>query len=83
MIVVSSFSPKGWEQYGRQFVEGFVEHWPSAELWVGTDGDPANYPQYDRVTWFHIGTKVMEALKSHTPKHLLESGDYRYQAWKF
>lgn len=82
-VVVSSFSPKGWKEYGQQFVEGFVEHWPSAKLYVGTDDDPANYPAYDRVTWFHIGTKTSEALKAHTPKHLLESGDYRFQAWKF
>lgn len=32
MIAVTSFSPKGYEVYGRKFLESAVEHWPSEIL---------------------------------------------------
>lgn len=37
--VVTSFSPKGYEVYGRRFVDSFLRFWPAdIKLWVGYEG---------------------------------------------
>lgn len=39
MIVLTSFSPKGYELYGKRFLESFVENWPCKVI-VYHEGQP-------------------------------------------
>ena len=53
---VTTFSKKGWEEYGRVFLQTYLEFWPqSVPLYIGWEGDdwPKEYP-VDRVTWFNL-----------------------------
>lgn len=48
--IITTLGPRGWETYGRRFVESFIKFWPSEmqlEVWHhDTTGD---FPAYDRV----------------------------------
>ena len=37
-MIVTSFGSKGYEDYGRRFIEGFIEHWPDEALTVYHEG---------------------------------------------
>jgi hypothetical protein len=54
MNVVTSFSPSGWDIYGKRFVDSFLANWPSeAQLHCFLEGQniPPGYPQ---VAWHDL-----------------------------
>jgi hypothetical protein len=45
LSVVTSFGPRGWDLYGRKFIDSFHEFWPlSARLIVYWEGERPDYP---------------------------------------
>lgn len=55
--VVTSFSAKGYEEYGRTFIKTFIKHWPeSVSLVVFHEGDQPDITiaSDGRVKWHHI-----------------------------
>ena len=51
MIVVTSFSTRGYEAYGKRFIASFDKYWPDyIKLYVYIDGE---YPEddHERVVW--------------------------------
>lgn len=54
-MIITSFSQKGFHEYGRRFIEGFIEHWKDEELTVYYEkGVPSSKPQDDRVTYIDL-----------------------------
>lgn len=50
IAVVTSCSAKGWEEYGRRFVETFFEHWPAAvDLHLVSEDDLPEFVQFSSI----------------------------------
>jgi hypothetical protein len=51
-MIVTSFGPKGFEEYGRRFIETFIEHWPDERLTVYHEGEVLpEFPRDERVEY--------------------------------
>jgi hypothetical protein len=51
-VAVTSFSEKGWNVYGKRFVESFLKHW-DIPLFVYAEGQPRPFAS-DRLYWFDL-----------------------------
>jgi len=79
---VSSFSPDGFEKYGKKFIESFDSD--NIKLFIGIEDDVSVYPIKKNVFYFKISKELQEFLKSqllNTPDFF--KNDYRFQASKF
>lgn len=50
-MIITSFSRAGYDQYGKVFVDTFLEHWPDENLAVYHEGLPSDVVQDPRVTY--------------------------------
>lgn len=96
-MIVTSFSQKGYHDYGRDFITTFLKHWPDEELTVYFEkGIPSNKPESDRVTYKDLyqfddfAALEQVLLKSdplYTGKHRSPEGkpvyNFRYDANRF
>ena len=54
-MIITSFSQKGYHQYGKNFILEFLENWPDEELTVYYErGYPSSAPQDERLTWVNL-----------------------------
>lgn len=44
MTIITGWSPKGWEQYGRRFYETFERHWPNQVKLIAYGEEPPSQP---------------------------------------
>lgn len=75
-MIVTSFSQKGYHEYGKRFITTFLEHWPDEKLTVYYEtGIPRSRPQDKRVSYVN--------LKQYTDfnnfENLMKSSDPLYQ----
>ena len=47
---VSSFSPNGFVEYGKKFIESFDSD--DINLFIGVEDDPSNYPKKKNIFYF-------------------------------
>ena len=79
---VSSFSPNGFVEYGKKFIESFDSD--DINLFIGVEDDPSNYPQRKNIIYFKLSSDVQDFLQSELvnfPDSV--KNDYRFQASKF
>lgn len=70
-MIVTSFHQEGYHQYGKKFIEGFLEKWPDEELTVYYEkGIPSSCPKDPRITYRDL--YVYNDFKEFE-KHLLAS----------
>lgn len=86
-IALTTFSPEGYEVYGRRFIDSFVQYW-NIPLWVFYQGKKP--PEKDGVTYVNLqeDDEYMEFLDQHKDNPFANGFrdgkiDYRYQAVKF
>lgn len=54
-MIVTSFSQKGFHQYGKDFIETFLQNWKDETLLVYYErGIPSDAPQDERVTYVNL-----------------------------
>lgn len=54
MNVVTTFSPAGWDHYGKRFVDSFLRHWPDeVQLHCFLEGQHIP-PGYPKVAWHDL-----------------------------
>jgi hypothetical protein len=87
MIVVTSFSKSGYEEYGRNCLESFVKYWPG-KLVVYYESPPDfEHEKIEYRNFFEIGPvpAFYTYLKSIPGTNGLVDGGYDYNknAWKF
>ena len=52
ITVITTFSNNGWKEYGKRFVETFVQHWPiDIKLKIYCDSLPQEYPNSVNIEW--------------------------------
>jgi len=99
MNVITSFSEKGYEMYGKRFVETFLEHWPEsskltiyAETPLKIDNDRVEVVdlfKYEGVTDFlsriQNSDKIYQGVRPGKDKDgkQVDMYDYRYDAYRF
>ena len=64
--IITTLGPKGWETYGRRFVESFIKFWPSEmQLEVWHHDVTGDFPTYDRVKFRPLeSTPSFQKLKA-------------------
>lgn len=96
-MIVTSFSQKGYHEYGKRFITTFLDHWADEELTVYFEkGVPSNKPEDDRITYkdlYQFGdfVKFEELMKASDPlycgMHAGHKGEavynFRYDANRF
>jgi hypothetical protein len=79
---VTTFSKKGWEEYGKTFLDSYVKFWSFKihVYWEGKD-HPDGYPK-DKVCWHDLSkdTDRRSFLETYADK---TSKDYRFNATRF
>ena len=48
-MIITSFSRAGYDEYGREFLTTFLEHWPEQQCTVYHEGLPPDAPQDERL----------------------------------
>jgi hypothetical protein len=72
-MIVTSFAEKGWKQYGKRFVETFLDKWPASErLVIYHEGMPEDAIENDRIEWRNLFeveglTKVLDDINASEP----------------
>ena len=52
ITVITTFSNNGWKEYGKRFVDTFVQHWPiDIKLKIYCDSLPREYPNSVNIEW--------------------------------
>ena len=52
ITVITTFSNNGWKEYGKRFVDTFVQHWPiDIKLKIYCDSLPQEYPNSVNIEW--------------------------------
>ena len=76
---VTTFSPAGYEQYGKRFLESYIKHW-STPLWVYYEGQK---PRIDHplITWVNLDLDKDRA--AFMARHKDNTNDYRFQIVRF
>jgi len=94
-MIVTSWGEKGWEQYGKKFVETFLKHWKEENLIVYYEVKPDfDHERVEFVDLFSVDgmTDTLEKLKNSDPIFMglrqipnseKYSYDYRYDAYRF
>jgi hypothetical protein len=79
---VSSFSPNGFVEYGKKFIESFDSD--NINLFIGVEDDPSNYPKKKNIFYFRLSLDIQVFLQSEL-NNFPDSvkNDYRFQASKF
>ena len=77
---VTTFSPSGYEQYGRRFLESYIRHW-STPLWVYYEDQKPDF-DHPLITWVNLCKDQDRAafMKRH---HGKDTKDYRFQIVRF
>lgn len=80
MRAVTSFSPKGYEQYGRKCLETFVKHWPCKILvWYEEKPDfEHELIEYRNLLELDSLKRFLEKLKSVSDSDGMINGRYNY-----
>jgi len=82
LSVVTTFSPKGYEVYGRKMIESFATYWPTdVPLYVYYEGEkPAD--AHERATWMPLESDEDRTafLKDHSAH---DPNDYRFNAARY
>ncbi len=81
--VVTTFSPKGYEVYGRKMIEAFAEHWPEdIKLYAFHEGDKPKGAS-ERAIWVSLDSdKDRETfIREHADKDQRE--DYRFRPVRY
>lgn len=80
MLAITSFSPKGYEQYGRKCLESYVKHWPCKILvWYEEKPDfEHELVEYRDLNELESLTKFLERLKSIPDSDGIINGRYNY-----
>ena len=76
---VTTFSPEGYETYGRRFLETYVKHW-SIPLWVYYEGKKPDF-DHPLITWVNLDLDKDRA--AFMGRHNDNSKDYRFQIVRF
>lgn len=84
VAVVTTFSPKGYEVYGRKMIESFAEYWPTnVRLLVYYEGERPK-DAHDRAEWIPLDAygerQKFIAANSHRPDDPL---DYRFRVIRY
>jgi len=54
-MIITSFSQKGYHEYGKTFIESFLQHWKDEELTVYYERKlPRNHPTDDRLHYVNL-----------------------------
>jgi hypothetical protein len=98
IAVVTSCSLKGWQEYGKRFIETFCQHWPSeVDLYVVSEdklptiGREKHYPLPYRANNFLLrndnprakGLVQLDGDAGWKPKKVREGYNFRYDAYRF
>lgn len=81
--IVTSFNFKGYEKYGKNFLETFKSK--DVKVYVGTEDDLSLFPKYKNVKFFPIDKKMSERIFSQIVNTLPDEqkNSYQFQAHRF
>ena len=69
ITVITTFSDNGWKEYGKRFVDTFVQHWPiDIKLKIYCDTLPHEYPNSVNIEWVFLN-KVCPDLVAFKERH--------------
>jgi hypothetical protein len=81
--IVTSFNEKGYEKYGKNFIESFKSK--DVKVYIGTEDEINKFPQKSNITYFSISKNLSinlwEQYVSKLPEDLRKS--YLFQAHRF
>ena len=82
MKAITTFSDKGYEQYGRRCLETFVEHWP-CDIIVFYENDEPDF-KHEKIKYFPINlltnrNDFLDAARTVEHADGMVNGKYRYQ----
>lgn len=76
--VGTSFSPSGYEQYGRRFILSFLEYWPeTVKLVVAYDGRVEGLIEHPRITYIALDDHADFIKFAETTTHPIHRGQQR------
>lgn len=80
---VTTFSPQGYELYGKRFLESYVEHW-DVPIWVYYEGVSPPEFEHDLITWVSLDDdKERRAFIKEHQKRCDHATDYRFKIVNF
>jgi len=81
--IVTSFNKKGFEKYGKNFIESFDSD--DVHVYIGSEDDIKQFPTKKNLSYFSISNQLARnlwgQLVSKLPENLIKS--YQFQAHKF
>lgn len=81
MLAVTSFSPKGYERYGKQCLESYVEHWP-CKILAWYEGEKPDFEheliEYRNLLEIESLEKFLKKLESVPDSDGVIDGRYNY-----
>lgn len=78
VAVGTSFSPSGYEQYGRRFILSFLEYWPeTVTLAVAYDGKIEGLVEHPRITYIALDESPDFVRFAETTTHPIHRGQQR------
>lgn len=97
IMVATGFSPTGYLQYGKNFMETFDNHWPKSARLVAFTEEPVDVPRGGlRSLWTcqgikkflddnanNLGAKGLQRLPQWGPKDINKGYSYKWDAVKF
>jgi hypothetical protein len=84
VAVVTTFSPKGYEVYGRRFIESFALGWPEdVKLYVFHEGDKPKDAS-ERAAWFSLDDDMDRKRFMERHEDIEDRpGDYRFRVVRY
>lgn len=93
-MVITSFGPKGYSQYGKRFIETFLEHWPESEKLICyieepvPDEYPAERVEFRELYAIPAVTDFLDRVQASHPifRGMRNGGtqyDYHFDAYRF
>ena len=98
LTVATTFSPEGYELYGKKFIETFNRYWDAnlVCVWEGPCPDPAGINGFDLLQYEpakdfyerHATNPIVRGIEEHpkwkwSPKSKRKGYSFRHDAWKF